>query len=937
MTSPGPTHSGCPFVGRSREIGILTHLLTEGLEGRLGLVRVAGSMGSGRRRLIAEALNHGPDVEWVHLAPGGAEADLTRWMRTELIDLLDTYPDAPVPSWALSAIEPFAPQIAMRSAIPALSRERIPPRDAPSILGRAIGAVLGALTGRTSVIVDAGLWPRTGALSVTLSALVAALHEPGTVLIAATDDSELWPDPAHERTLLLEPLDGDSVSQFTQHWKTGKHGDSFAAWLARVTNGHPFYIQETVRWLEELGHVRVHEDERRVEMLSPIERWPIPLSLEAVMEMRYRRLPPAALQILQLIAEEDGRVDLETLRRRLEDDDSFEEGMTWLRRRDFLRDRTTRRPLALASPRWRAIVRSNVLRLPPMTKSLVPTSEAPLARIVDRIDALASTQLSPDDLRREITEIARRLRGRRGAAWDGGRGRLAVHAARLRLSESRPHRALLWIRWGMHWTSAGVHPGLRRSLRSLEAEIHERLDDPERAATTRRQAFDDALASGHLLAATRLKPAVNETARRSGEAIETHLTRQLTERGMPSQIGLAAFTEVASLIDARDIAAARRALEDRPTLKRLSPWIERVDSESTKPLPLSDTIPRGWTWGLGNSSAWIRAIQQVEAALESDQADALLAHEQHLATRLGFLPLAADIAESRIWRGLRMSVPRRRTSNTADFDRILEDTAPALLALGSSPRVRALALRLRATDAADHPQFATIFAPHLLQEVSAPMPSFSLTLSLHFTGVPRVHQGGRAWPKALWPEWWGEMWGSAVSAALLGEPLDRDTLERRLRSKGHLPTEDFQDLLVLGNELFRGPERAAGGLALKNGTIIVDWSGFTIDVLTAWTSFDQADAEGGDAEQYAHGLDHIEGPYLSGLESPEVERARVRLQERVRRALEVCFDQNDVPPARWVRWLEGPVRMIGGREIAARFMESRGLAQAALALRHASP
>src|SRR5215510_5232588 len=150
MIPPGPTHSGSPLVGRSREIGILTHLLTQGLEGRLGLVRVAGATGSGRRRLIAEALNRGPDVEWVHLAPGGVEPDLVRWMRTELIDLLDTYPDAPIPSWALNVIEPFAPRVAARSVIPALARERIPARDAPAILGRAIGAVLTALTGRTS-------------------------------------------------------------------------------------------------------------------------------------------------------------------------------------------------------------------------------------------------------------------------------------------------------------------------------------------------------------------------------------------------------------------------------------------------------------------------------------------------------------------------------------------------------------------------------------------------------------------------------------------------------------------------------------------------------------------------------------------------------------------------------------------------------------------
>ena len=937
MTSPGPTHSGSPFVGRAREIGILTHLLTEGLEGRLGLVRVAGSVGSGRRRLIAEALNHGPDVEWVHLSAGGVEPDLTRWMRSELIDLLDTYPGAPIPSWALHVIEPFAPHVASRSIVPVLSRERISSRDAPTILGRAIGSVLTALTGRTSVIVDAGLWPKHGHLSQTLSALVAALQEPGTVVIAAVEADDLRPDPPEQRTLLLEPLDADAISQLTEGWQTqtGKRTDALGAWLTRVTNGHPLFIHEAVRWLEELGHLRVHEDERRVEVLSAIERWPIPLSLDAVMEMRYRRLSPAALQILYLIAEEDGRIELETLRQRFEDDDSFEEGMTWLRRRDFLRYRSTRRPLALASPRWRPIARSNVIQLPSRPKTLAPTSEAPLARLIDRIELLTSTKNGPEELRREITDIARRLRGRRGPAWDGARGRLAVHAARLRLSQSRLHRALIWIRWGLASTSPPLHPGLRRSLRALEADVQERLNQPRPAAPTRQDALEESLASGHLIAAARLNLAVQETARRAGQPVASGLRNELADKGLASLAVLAAFTEVASSIDARHLDTARRALEELPTLKRLTPWIERVASDSTKRVPLSDTIPERWTWGLGTDSTWVRAIQRIETVLDDDDADALLAKEQHQAATHGFLTLAADIAESRIWRQLRVPVPRRG-SPSANMGRVLSDAKDAFLALGSMPRLRELALRLHETEAGDHPHFPELCGSLLLQSTSTSVPVLSTTLSLHFTGVPRVLHGGRTWPKALWPEWWAELWSSAVSASLLGEPLPRTTLETRLRSKGQAPSDDFQELLVMGNELFRGPERAAGGLELKDGMITVNWNGFTADVRDAWELFEQAAAEPS-SETYARALDRIEGPYLSGLDSPEVQRARASLREHVARALETCLAENEVSGAQWVRWLEGPVRMINGREIAARFMERRGWEQAALALRHGSP
>ncbi|HET9233248.1 MAG TPA: hypothetical protein VFP10_03840, partial [Candidatus Eisenbacteria bacterium] len=418
MTSPGPTHSGTPFAGRTREIGILTHLLEEGIAGRLGLIRVAGSTGSGRRRLIAEALNRGPDVEWIHLAPGGVEPDLQRWVRTELIDLLDTYPEVPLPSWALSVLEPWAPILGARCAVPVLARERVPEEDAPTVVGRAIGALLLALTGRTCVIVDAGLWPKEPKASRTLTALARALEEPGAVMIVASTLQGLTPDPRTERTLLLEPLDREAVSELARRWMPGSSSDGLASWLARVTSGHPFFIHETVRWLEELGHVRVHEDDRRIDLLSPIDRWPYPLNLEAVMETRHRRLPPSSARLLELIANEDGRLEAETLRARWGDDDSFEESVAWLRRRDFLRDRGTRRPLALASPLWRSFAQGNVFALPGRPQAVF-LPEAPLARLMDRVEELLAQPVEIETLTREVADIARRLRGRRGPAWDG--------------------------------------------------------------------------------------------------------------------------------------------------------------------------------------------------------------------------------------------------------------------------------------------------------------------------------------------------------------------------------------------------------------------------------------------------------------------------------------------------------------------------------------
>jgi len=96
--------------------------------------------------------------------------------------------------------------------------EEFPERETAGILGSAIGAILRALTGNTLVVVDAGLWPRRGAATKTLEALVHALAGPGAVVIAACEPTDLYADPPERRTLLLEPLDRESVHELVKRW-----------------------------------------------------------------------------------------------------------------------------------------------------------------------------------------------------------------------------------------------------------------------------------------------------------------------------------------------------------------------------------------------------------------------------------------------------------------------------------------------------------------------------------------------------------------------------------------------------------------------------------------------------------------------------------------------------------------------------------------------
>lgn len=54
-----------PFVGRERELAVLTDALTRARRGRGGVVEVVGDPGSGKSRLVAELREHARDVTWV--------------------------------------------------------------------------------------------------------------------------------------------------------------------------------------------------------------------------------------------------------------------------------------------------------------------------------------------------------------------------------------------------------------------------------------------------------------------------------------------------------------------------------------------------------------------------------------------------------------------------------------------------------------------------------------------------------------------------------------------------------------------------------------------------------------------------------------------------------------------------------------------------------
>jgi hypothetical protein len=960
------THRGAPFAGRRREIGILTHLIEEGLAGGLCLVRVAGKPGSGRRRVLAEALHQGPDAEWVHLAPGDVEADLKFWVRTELLDLIETYPAAPYPSWALHVLARWEPELRRWAPIPAMSRERLPLGQEPEVVGAAMGALLRAVTGQSRVIVDAGIWPeKRSRTRRILESLCRSLRDPGAVVLAAAGPSGIESvDPPGVRTLALGPLEAEEIEDLVRLWNPDTDPEPFAGWLRRLTGGHPFFIHEAVRWLEEMGHLRVDDEAGRVILIDPVERLPLPFNLRAVMDSRYHRLPPASARLLHLLAHNDGTLEIEALRRRFHasEDEIFDEAFAHLRRREFLLRRSVRHPVAAAGTLWRGVVDDAVKRLPRLKHRDGASEHAlraspvssPLAVALARLAALRSELAGgspPAGAHPELARIAALLRRRTGPAWDGLRGRLAYLAALVRRGEGRTAAAARWACRGFNALSPEIHPGLRRSLARLLAEMLESAARSGEAQTWRERARAEALAAGHLVAAAVLQGVEAEgrrrlgradTARRMAEAAEVRLAAM----GLDDAAALAAYTHIRALLDLRRLDEAEEAIAAARSRGRsgLQEAAERLEAlRDVPPIPATETLdpqqphPSGWGWGLDSSDLYVRGRESLMRATEvsrvegAEAMERVLAEVDHELEAAGQLADLADLWELRVWGWLHEHQPDV-------LDARLEKAARLHHRLESPGRIRFFAEALRTTPAIGLPVFTRVYRPLVLgPAIRRHAGNAPVTVGLRFTGLVRAERPGSRWPMALWPEWWLRLWATAAARDRMGTLFSREEAEGVLAAAGDAPEAPFESLIQLANQLLRGHEVMAGGLVARDGRLTVDWSGIECDLVRFERDLAEADrlAAAGESVPAAGAADRalraLRGAFLPGLDEPDLVAVAGRLAGEVDRAARLAAAREPDPETR-TAWLEGAGRAGPVAAVLAPLMERAGLPRSARAL-----
>jgi|GEM_PF-1182489 len=972
----GATHRGSPFVGRTRELGLLGRLMTEGLHEVPNLVWVAGPTGSGRRRLIREALRLGPECEWVDLAPGGVGPDLPRWIRTEALDLIRSYPKAPVPSWALHVLAHHAPSLAAVASVPAFSREPLPAENAPELLGAAVGAFLRALTYTGPVVIEAGLWPAFGGKEERrLAAVHRALRVPGVVMLAAIDATHRAlrrrPDVHAVRLKELPPEDLETL---VRTWSG--EGASWGGWLHRVTGGLPLYIHEVVRWLEETGALAIDDETRRIRTLLPREQWPLPMGLAAVLENRFRRLPPPARYLLDLLAGEDGRLDLETLRARYEGrDDGFDEALAVLRRRAFLLRRTARHPLATATPFWRGIAtppsrrrfrRRKPTGTPPPLRAHQPPPSL-LHRLDESLRTIRATMESTVAAApvTDLTALLLATRRRRGPVWDGLRGRIALLMAFARLRRRRRGLALAWTRWGRRRLDAEIHPNLRRSLGLFALRLLEKDGRPVEASALRLELLEESLFAGHLVTAALLRAAAAEGLRRIGrlEEARTQAARaeaELEERGLPARARLARFTRIQALVDGRRLEEAARLLRRRTDAVDYAFSEEhratRCDLLENPPETagffeqyFSHSLPGGWNWGLEDAelpgharAVLVRAAAAIRRGRGNDGNPADL---EHLLEVRGYATDRADLCELRLAARLAEDPPR-------PLEAPLAAAAEAAARLGDPARMRHLASALLATPAAETPAFDRLFRPHLLAPHFGAGPAADRPPSrLFLMGRPRLETRGRERPLALRPEWWIALVGSAAACKLLGRPIDVDLLRRVLAEAGE-EAADPEARLAEANHILWGGAGGPGGFRRDGSVILWDRSGLWCDTALLETPTARssrgprapvtrghslptaASAPGPEGFTNPEPLLAAAGPFLGTVDSPLLDEARALAAVRVREALARRLEQPEtIGGDAYVAWLEGAGRITDLRDLLGSRLRRLGRPRAAHFLR----
>ena len=348
-----------PLVGRARELGVLEDALAAAMNGEAQVIGVVGEAGVGKSRLCDEfarsAAARGLTVRRTTGVSHGRDVPLLPILALLRTTFGITETDAPSEAREKVTARLVSLDPGLTEALPLLfdflevpDPERPAPTLAPDVRMRRISDTLRRITQRRSeretlvlVFEDLHWFDQQSALF--LERLVESFPGSRTLVVAnfRPEFTAGWMRHSYYRQLPLGPLRDEAVVELIG----GLLGvDLSLAPLLRVvvdsTGGNPFFVEEVVRTLVEVGVLARGPDGYR--MTRPLQEVALPPSVQAVLAARIDRLRPMHKMVLQTAAV-IGRVFAQSVLARVAglSDEATEEAVYALRSAELVQEAAT--------------------------------------------------------------------------------------------------------------------------------------------------------------------------------------------------------------------------------------------------------------------------------------------------------------------------------------------------------------------------------------------------------------------------------------------------------------------------------------------------------------------------------------------------------------------------------------------------------------------
>jgi tetratricopeptide (TPR) repeat protein/class 3 adenylate cyclase len=304
------------FTGRDKQLETLCRCLERAIAGDGQLVTLTGEAGLGKSRLLDEFRGRidGVTVLQGHCSSRGSLQSFQPFIEA-LQDHFRVGPGIPgevAAERVIARIRQVSPELDTYAPLYlhllSLSSEAQPlpahleGESLNRVLLTALTALftLGARQKPLVLLLEDWHWSDEGSRKV-LDQLVELISSYPilVVLTCRPDYAPAWVHAAHQTTVRLRPLEeGASKRIVKSTLRANDVPDSLGALLHERTGGNPFFLEEICRTLLEEGTVRI--DTGRLIPVHPLDRLPLPNTVQAVIRTRLHRLDGESRTVLRM-------------------------------------------------------------------------------------------------------------------------------------------------------------------------------------------------------------------------------------------------------------------------------------------------------------------------------------------------------------------------------------------------------------------------------------------------------------------------------------------------------------------------------------------------------------------------------------------------------------------------------------------------------------